>query len=38
MRVLGWKPKVTFKGLIEMMVKADEEDVRTTLAGRTPTS
>jgi GDPmannose 4,6-dehydratase len=38
MRVLGWKPKVTFKGLIEMMVKADEEDVRTTMAGRTPTS
>jgi GDPmannose 4,6-dehydratase len=38
MRVLGWKPKVTFNGLIEMMVKADEEDVRTTLAGRTPTS
>jgi GDPmannose 4,6-dehydratase len=38
MRVLGWKPKVTFKGLIEMMVKADEEDVRTSLAGRAPTS
>jgi GDPmannose 4,6-dehydratase len=38
MRQLGWKPKVTFKGLIEMMVKADEEDVRTTMAGRTPTS
>jgi len=38
MRVLGWKPKVTFKGLIQMMVRADEEDVRTTLAGRTPTS
>ncbi|HEX4404379.1 MAG TPA: GDP-mannose 4,6-dehydratase [Polyangia bacterium] len=37
-RKLGWKPKVTFKGLIEMMVKADEEDVRTTMAGRTPTS
>jgi GDPmannose 4,6-dehydratase len=37
-RVLGWKPKVTFKGLIEMMVKADEEDVRTSLAGRAPTS
>ncbi len=37
-RQLGWKPKVTFKGLIEMMVKADEEDVRTTMAGRTPTS
>ena len=38
MRVLGWKPKVSFKGLIEMMVKADEEDVRTSLAGRAPTS
>jgi len=37
-RVLGWKPKVSFKGLIEMMVKADEEDVRTSLAGRAPTS
>jgi GDPmannose 4,6-dehydratase len=37
-RAFGWKPKVTFKGLIEMMVHADEEDVRTTLAGRTPTS
>jgi GDPmannose 4,6-dehydratase len=37
-RMLGWKPKVTFKGLIEMMVKADEEDVRTSLAGRAPTS
>ena len=34
MRVLGWKPKVTFKGLIEMMVRADEEDVRgSSLAG-----
>jgi GDPmannose 4,6-dehydratase len=37
-RVLGWKPKVTFKQLIEMMVKADEEDVRLTLAGRAPTA
>jgi GDPmannose 4,6-dehydratase len=37
-RLLGWKPKVTFKGLIEMMVKSDEEDVRTSLAGRAPTS
>ena len=33
---LGWTPKVTFKGLIEMMVRADEEDVRTTLTGRAP--
>jgi GDPmannose 4,6-dehydratase len=38
MRALGWKPKVTFKGLIQMMVRADEEDVRTSLAGRAPTS
>ena len=33
---LGWKPKVAFKELVEMMVRADEEDVRATLAGRTP--
>ena len=38
MRKLGWKPKVTFKSLIQMMVRADEEDVRTSLAGRAPTS
>jgi GDPmannose 4,6-dehydratase len=38
MRVLGWKPKVTFKSLIQMMVRADEEDVRASLAGRAPTS
>jgi hypothetical protein len=38
MKVLGWKPKVTFNGLIEMMVRADEEDVRTTLAGRAPSA
>jgi GDPmannose 4,6-dehydratase len=38
MRQLGWKPKITFKGLIQMMVRADEEDVRTSLAGRAPTS
>ncbi|HEY8923702.1 MAG TPA: GDP-mannose 4,6-dehydratase [Polyangia bacterium] len=37
-RVLGWKPRVTFKELIEMMVRADEEDVRSALAGRAPTS
>jgi len=35
---LGWKPKVTFRQLVQMMVRADEEDVRTTLAGRAPTS
>jgi GDPmannose 4,6-dehydratase len=33
---LGWKPKVRFKELIEMMVKADEADVRATLTGRAP--
>ncbi len=33
---LGWKPKVTFQELITMMVKADEEDVRTSLSGRAP--
>jgi len=38
MRVLGWKPKVSFRGLIEMMVKSDEEDVRSTLTGRAPSS
>jgi GDPmannose 4,6-dehydratase len=38
MKVLGWKPKVSFRGLIEMMVRADEEDVRATLSGRTPSA
>ncbi|MEO6772602.1 MAG: GDP-mannose 4,6-dehydratase [Kofleriaceae bacterium] len=33
---LGWKPKITFQGLIEMMVRADEADVRGSLAGRAP--
>ena len=33
---LGWKPKVTFKQLITDMVRADEEDVRSALAGRAP--
>jgi GDPmannose 4,6-dehydratase len=37
-KVLGWKPKVTFKGLIEMMVRADEEDVRGSLQGRAPSA
>jgi GDPmannose 4,6-dehydratase len=37
-RVLGWEPKVRFKQLIEMMVRADEEDVRLSLAGRAPSS
>jgi GDPmannose 4,6-dehydratase len=33
---LGWKPRTTFKQLIEQMVRADEEDVRSALAGRAP--
>ncbi len=33
---LGWKPKVSFKQLITQMVRADEEDVRSALAGRAP--
>ncbi|MEO5769392.1 MAG: GDP-mannose 4,6-dehydratase [Polyangia bacterium] len=37
-RVMGWQPRVRFKELIEMMVRADEEDVRRSLAGRAPTS
>ena len=37
-RELGWKPKVSFKELIEMMVRADEEDVRASLAGRAPSA
>ncbi len=35
-RKLGWKPRVTFQELITMMVRADEEDVRSSLAGRAP--
>ena len=37
-RVLGWKPKVGFRQLVEMMVRADEADVRAALAGRVPTT
>src|SRR5258706_5699596 len=37
-RVLGWKPKVRFRELIEMMVKADEADVNAALSGRAPIS
>jgi len=33
---LGWKPNVNFRELIQMMVLADDEDVRSTLAGRPP--
>jgi GDPmannose 4,6-dehydratase len=33
---LGWKPKITFKQLIKKMVEADEQDVRSALAGRAP--
>lgn len=36
-RVLDWAPSVRFKELIELMVRADEEDVRESLAGRAPT-
>jgi GDPmannose 4,6-dehydratase len=35
-RKLGWEPKVKFQELIVMMVTADEEDVRASLAGRAP--
>ena len=38
MRELGWKPKVNFRQLIEMMVRADEEDVRLALSGRAPSA
>jgi GDPmannose 4,6-dehydratase len=33
---LGWQPKVRFKELIEMMVRSDEADVRSSLTGRAP--
>jgi GDPmannose 4,6-dehydratase len=35
---LGWKPRVGFRELVEMMVKADEADVRETLGGRRPST
>ena len=35
-RVLGWTAKVGFRELIQMMVRSDEQDVRTALAGRAP--
>ena len=34
--ILGWEPRIRFRELIEMMVHADEADVRSTLAGRAP--
>jgi GDPmannose 4,6-dehydratase len=37
-RVLGWTAKVGFRELIQMMVRSDEQDVRTSLAGRPPSS
>ncbi len=37
-QALGWKPKITFKQLVQMMVRADEEDVRSSLAGRAPSA
>jgi GDPmannose 4,6-dehydratase len=33
---LGWNFKVSFKELIEMMVRSDEKDVRESLSGRPP--
>jgi GDPmannose 4,6-dehydratase len=33
---LGWKPKVRFRELIEMMVRSDDADVRASLEGRAP--
>jgi GDPmannose 4,6-dehydratase len=33
---LGWNFKVRFKELIEMMVRSDEADVRSSLTGRAP--
>jgi GDP-D-mannose dehydratase len=33
---LGWKPRVTFTELIQMMVRADEADVRGAITGRAP--
>jgi GDPmannose 4,6-dehydratase len=37
-KVLGWEPRVRFKELVQMMVRADEEDIRLSLAGRAPLS
>jgi len=37
-RVLGWEPRVRFRELITMMVRADEEDIRLSLQGRAPTA
>ncbi|HEX2657698.1 MAG TPA: GDP-mannose 4,6-dehydratase, partial [Polyangia bacterium] len=37
-KVLGWEPRVRFKELVQMMVRADEEDIRLSLAGRAPSS
>jgi GDPmannose 4,6-dehydratase len=34
--ILDWTPTVTFRELIEMMVRADDEDVRGAIAGRAP--
>lgn len=35
-RILGWRPSVRFEELIKLMVRADEKDVRESLAGRVP--
>lgn len=33
---LGWSPKVKFRELIQMMVKADEQEIGEALAGKAP--
>jgi GDPmannose 4,6-dehydratase len=33
-RVLGWQPKTTFKELVRIMVKADEELLTRQLSGK----
>jgi len=33
---LGWRPRMSFQELIRGMVRADEEDVRSSLEGRIP--
>jgi len=35
-KALGWEPKVKFRELVEMMVKADEGEIREAMAGRVP--
>lgn len=35
-RALGWKPSVRFEEFIELMVRANEMDIRASLSGRPP--